>query len=146
MVWCGFDDRMRLGIVQYADGVARAIRTKARESSVSVGQQLARERAELKTLEELILERLSANSDSEAVALQLRAFVGMVSIARLLIESPDASSEIDSGFGGTAYDLGTLIREFDEHYATLPVANDHPTNASTSLSTVIPKKSLITAG
>jgi hypothetical protein len=141
MVWCGFDIRMRSGIVLYAEGVAKAIEAKARETGVSTNDQLAREREELRVLEALVDERLSGASDSEAVASRLRAFGGMIAIARLFIESPDASAEIGQGFETTAYDLATLIQQFDSHYATLPSHFTHPTNARSTLAVVIPEVS-----
>lgn len=146
MVWCGFDVRMRSGIVMYADGVARAICTKAQETGVSNEVQLARERDELRILEALVNQRLLAKEDTYSVQLQLGAFAGMIAIARLFIEASNASTEIDQGFDTTAYGLGTLIHEFDSYYATLPKDLDHPINAKTTLDVVIPKVTLSSSG
>jgi hypothetical protein len=139
MVWCGFDVRMRSGIVLYAEGVAKAIEAKARETGVSVSAQLIREKEELGVLDALVNERLARATDAAGVTSQLKAFGGMIAIARLFIESPTAVSEIGNGFEAAAYDLGTLIHAFDSHYATLPSNLDHPTNARTTLASVIPE-------
>lgn len=141
MAWCGFDERMRSGIVEYASGVSRAIKEKAIKRNVTPDAQLKQEKGELKTLEELILARLDHAEDDEATTSTLRAFGGLVSIARYLIEQQTTVMH-DSILDKKAYELATLIELFDINYEALPPANGHQKNASSSLAVTIPRRLL----
>lgn len=143
MVWCGFDESMRLGVVEYAEGIAQAIKTKARSNDLPLSTQIEQERNELKTLERLIEERVTKAGDNDAVVLQLRAFLGLVSVARFLIEGTpksEAGIEPDLNFSHDAYTLASLIQQFDQHYETLPQGNGHSKNASIALTMTIPHR------
>jgi hypothetical protein len=141
MVWCGFDEMMRSGMGVYADGVARAIKTKAESSGIPVAQQLAQERVELKTLETLINRRLDYAIDDPSTILVLRAFEGLVSVARFLIEKESqagALAEDDLCFEADGRFLGSLIESFDKVFTTLRQEDGHPKNAAIALNRVIP--------
>jgi hypothetical protein len=144
MVWCGFDEMMRSGIGVYAEGVARAIKTKAESAGVPVDEQLAQERLELKTLEDLIKKRLDDAVDDESTRLLLRAFGGLVSIARFLIENElerSGSADGDFCFAADGRFLGSLIEEFDQVFLTLRQEDGHRKNAAITLDRVIPVSS-----
>lgn len=140
-MWCGFDEMMRTGIDVYAEGVARAIKTKAESCGIPVAHQLANERVELETLEKLIDERLNKSIDDPATILQLRAFGGLVSVARFLIEKnrqSNKSAKSEMSFSSDAKALGSLIEEFDKFFMTLPQEDGHPKNAAVTLDVIIP--------
>jgi hypothetical protein len=144
MVWCGFDEMMRSGIGVYAEGVARAIKTKAESSGIPVAEQLAQERVELETLEDLIRTRLDDAVDDDSTRLLLRAFGGLVSIARFLIENEHERSGLAEGefcFEADGRFLGSLIEEFDQVFLTLPPEDGHRKNAAITLDRVIPVSS-----
>jgi hypothetical protein len=141
MVWCGFDESMRSGIVEYAEGIAKAIGAKARDRQVPLPLQVEHERSELRTLERVIDERLERTRDSEAVVLQLKAFRGLVAVARFLIDrrsdlAPGTARPLD--LGREAYALASLIQQFEQCYETLPQSNGHATNAGLALAMTIP--------
>lgn len=141
MAWCGFDELMRSGVVEYAAGVDQAIRRKAVSRGVSVKEQEEQERTELQALERIITERLAGSRENEAQLLKMRAFLGLVSVARFLIQQKtDYHTESLSkpAYYSDAYSLATLIQVFDNHYESLPKELGHPTNATTSLLLTFP--------
>lgn len=142
MAWCGFDELMRSGVVEYANGVARAITTKAKARGIPVHAQVEQERIELQTLEAIISSRLNMNADCEEDRLRLTAFLGLVSVARFLIREHDEEaieSSPDVDYFRDAFDLASLIQQFDNHYESLPKALGHPANAATSLALTFPR-------
>ena len=137
MAWCGFDEKMRSGILEYAAGVARAIREKARARGVLPAAQLEQERSELETLEGIIQQRIDDASDCAETISTLRAFCGLVAIARFVIDrEPTALS--DSTCQKSAYGLASLIELFDINYESMPPDRGHPCNAAASLAATIP--------
>ncbi len=139
MAWCGFDESMRLGVVEYARGVSRAIQKKAAKKGIFFEDQEEQERRELQTLEELIEEQIDGEGDKFQL-MELKAFLGLVSVARLLIEtrSNTFSEELQNVYVQYAYVLGTLIERFDAHYEALPAELGHPVNAATALKLIFP--------
>jgi hypothetical protein len=151
MVWCGFDESMRSGIVLFATGVARAISEKATLRGVKVSDQLERERFELQILEELIENRLENGSEkaSGEARLRLKAFGGMVSIARFFIERTQVKSlrpdEVPN-FCPDAHSLGSLIKQFEEEYERQPVERRHEEKVVAALSQIFDSQPLIPSG
>jgi len=142
MVWCGFDEKMREGIITYSGGIAKAILKRAQLSGVSFLEQVECERKELATLEKVIIDRIETGLDSEEYLLELKAFLGLLYVARYVINKTGEDATDESFlhyYYEEAYAIASKIDEFEVHYSCLQKELTHHKKAKISLDLTFPK-------
>lgn len=123
MVWCGFDPKMESGLVEYADGVASAIKAKARQTGRSLTAQIAVEHDQLFILTQNLKEQRELLLPGSYERKRCDAFLGLAAFTSHLIpKTEDVSAEsFDEDLRRCASDIADCISSFDSDYeAQLP--------------------------